>query len=57
METSEFIASFKWFIAKRRRPEIIYSDNGSTFKAIEKWVPQMQKDERFHDILAGLAIK
>lgn len=57
LETSEFIASLKRFIARRGRPEMIYSDNGSTFKAAEKWLLQVQKEERFHEILADLAIK
>ena len=57
LETSEFIASLKRFIAQRGRPEMIYSDNGSTFKAAEKWLLQVQKEERFHEILADLAIK
>ena len=35
MEASEFIASLKRFIARRGRPQQIYSDNDSTFKATE----------------------
>ena len=57
LETSEFIGSLKRFIARRGRPEIIYSDNGSTFKAADKWLKKVQQDERFHDLLAGLTIK
>ena len=57
LETSEFIGSLKRFIARRGRPEIIYSDNGSTFKAADKWLKRVQQDERFHDLLAGLTIK
>ena len=57
LETSEFIGSLKRFIARRGRPEIIYSDNGSTFKAADKWLKTAQQDERFHDLLAGLTIK
>ena len=38
LETKEFIASLKRFIARRGRPELIYSDNGSTFKATQKWL-------------------
>ena len=56
-ETSEFIAGLERFIARRGRPEIIYSDNGSSFKAKEKWLQEVQRDERFHENLAGLAIK
>ena len=54
---AEFVGSLKRFIARRRRPEIIYSDNGSTFKAVDKWLKRVQQDERFHDLLAGLTIK
>ena len=54
---SEFIGSLKRFIARRGRPEIMYSDNGSTFKAADKWLKRVQQDERFHDLLAGLTIK
>ena len=57
LETSEFIASLKRFKARRGRPEIIYSDNGSTFKAAEKWLQDVQLDKRFHEFLASLAIK
>ena len=57
LETSEFIASLKRFIARRGRPEMIYSDNGSTFKATEKWLNKVQQDERFHELLASLTIK
>ena len=57
LETSEFIGSLKRFIARRGRPELIYSDNGSTFKAAEKWLNKVQQDQRFHDLLAGLTIK
>ena len=57
LETSEYIGSLKRFIAQRGRPEIIYSDNGSTFKAADKWLKKVQQDERFHDLLAGLTIK
>ena len=57
LETSEFIGSLKRFIARRGRPEIIYSDNGSTFKAADKWLKRVQQDERFHALLAGLTIK
>lgn len=47
LHTSEFIASLKHFIAQRGRPEVIHSDNGSTFKAIEKWLQNIQHDKRF----------
>ena len=55
--TTDFLASLKRFIARRGRPEIVYSDNGSTFKAAEKWLKKVQQEERFHEILAVLTIK
>ena len=57
LETSELIGTLKRFIARRGRPEIIYSDNGSTFKAADKWLKRVQQDQRFHDLLVGLTIK
>lgn len=57
LETTEFIASLKRFIARRGRPEIIFSDNGSTFKAAEEWLQKVQQDERFYETLPGLAIR
>lgn len=56
LETFEFMASLKQFIAQRGRPEIIYSQNGSTFKAAENWLKKDQQDERFHELLAGLTV-
>lgn len=57
LETSKFKRSLKQFIVQRGRPEIIYSDNGSTFKATDKWLKRVQQNERFHELLAGLTIK
>ena len=31
--------------------------NGSTFKATQKWLQQVQKDERLNEYLADLSIK
>ena len=36
LEAQEFIGSLKRFIARRGRPEVMYSDNGATFKATAK---------------------
>jgi transposase InsO family protein len=57
LEATEFIISLKRFIARQGRPKLIYSDNGSTFKATKKWLRQVQKDERLNDYLADLSIK
>ncbi len=57
LEALECITSLKRFIARRGRPKLIYSDNGSTFKAIGKRLRQVQKDERLNDYLSNLSIK
>ena len=56
LETSEFVASLKRFIAQRGRPEVICSDNGSRFKATEKWFQKIQHNQ-FHENLVTLGIK
>ena len=57
LETDNFIMCFKKFIARRGRPELIYSDNGTTFKAAAKWLQTVRRDEKFNDNLAELDIK
>ena len=56
METEELI-SLKRFIARKGRPEKIYSDNGRTFVGAAKWLRNVMQDERLHDFLAKLNIK
>jgi transposase InsO family protein len=56
-ETNEFLQSLKRLIARRGRPQKIYSDNGKTFVAAAKWLKQIMKDERLHDWLARHEIK
>jgi hypothetical protein len=41
----KFIISQKRFIARRGRPELIYSDNAATFQAAAKWVKEVREDE------------
>ena len=36
-------------IARKGRPEKIYSDNGKTFVAAAKWLRNVMKDERLHN--------
>ena len=57
METGEFLATFKRLIARKGRPEKVYSDNGKTFVAAAKWLNQVMNDERFNDFLAKMSIK
>ena len=51
-ETNEFIQCFKNFVARRGRPQIVYSDNGLTFKAAAVWLEKSHQEERFQDMLA-----
>lgn len=51
LETREFIKSFKRMIARRGRPSLVYSDNGSTFVAAAKWLKLVWKDEELNDFL------
>ena len=57
LETDEFLTSLKRFIARRGRPQIIYFDNGGTFRAVAKWLQQVQADEKFHNYLSQQSIK
>ena len=54
LTTEEFIGSLKRLVARRGRPEKIYSDNGKTFVAASKWLKQV---ERVHNWLATHGIK
>ena len=57
LTTQEFILSLKRLIARRGRPEIIYSDKAATFKAAARWIQQVRKDEKLNDLLATLSIE
>ena len=57
LEVVEFLPSLKRLIARRGRPQVIYSDNATTFKAAEKWLKQAQKDERFNALLTDKGIQ
>ena len=52
LSTDEFIRSLKGFIARKGRPEKIYSDNGKTFVAAAKWLKVVQKNEKLQNLLA-----
>ena len=49
METKEFLGSLKQLIARRGRPQKIYSDNGRTFVGGARWVRTVMEDERLQD--------
>ena len=55
LEVEEFLPSLKRLIARRGRPEIIYSDNAATFKAADKWLNKVRTDEKLHAFLADRA--
>ena len=52
LETQEFILSLKKLIARKGRPEKIYSDNGKTFVGAARWLRKAMYDEKFNKFLA-----
>ena len=56
-ETKEFLGSLKRLIARRGRPEKIYSDNGRTFVRAAKWLQAVMGDERLNNFLAHRGIQ
>jgi hypothetical protein len=56
LSARDFIISFKKFVARRGRPELIYSDNGATFQAAAKWLREVRDDERLNNLLTNLSI-
>ena len=57
LETTEFLRALKRFVACRGRPSIVYSDNGSIFKAAVKWLCKVRGEEKFNDALCQLQIQ
>ena len=47
----EFIKSFKRLISRRGKPKTVYPDNAKTFKAVEKWPANINRDQELHDFL------
>ena len=56
LQTDKFLTSLKTFIVRRGRPRYIYSDNGSTFKAVADWLSKVKKSENFHNCAAQMQI-
>ena len=54
---ASFIPSLKRMMARRGRPEKIYSDNFSTFLSASKWLKDVLRNEKTHDYLASNDIK
>ena len=57
LENTEFLASFKRFISRRRRPQKVYSDIGKTFVGAAKWIKQVMRDKKFQNFLAHQGIQ
>ena len=55
--TGEFIKALKQLIARRGRPQVIYSDNARTFVLASKWVQKINKNVEFRDFLVSEKIK
>ena len=51
LSTTEFIKNFKRLISRRRKPNIIYSDNAKAFKSGAKWLKNINRDKQLHDFL------
>ena len=56
LSVEEFLRSLKRLIARRRRPEKIFSDNGKTFVAAAKWLRNIRNDEKLNNLLAKQGI-
>lgn len=52
----EFLSSLKRFIARRGRPEKIFSDNGKTFVAAAKWLRIAREYVKLNNWLAKQGI-
>ena len=50
--TGNFIKSFRRLISRRGKPNIIYSDNTKIFKAREKLLNSIKRNERFLDFFS-----
>ena len=57
IELTEFIPNLRRFIARRSRPNIIYSDNSKTFKAADSWLREVRTDEKFNAFQADKQIE
>ena len=52
-----FITSLKRLMARRGRPEKIYSDNFKTFIAASKWIKRAVRNDAVHDFLSSQGIR
>ena len=56
LTTTEFIKSFKRLISRRGKPKIVYSDNAKTFKPVAKWLANINRNQKLHDLLSSETI-
>lgn len=56
LSVEEFIRIIKRLIARRGRPEKIFSDNGKTFVAAAQWLRKIRNDEKLNNLLAKQGI-
>ena len=52
----QFIPCLKRFVARRGRPNKIYSDNAKTFTTTSKWIRDIMKDEKLNEFLVNQGI-
>ena len=52
----QFIPCLKKFVARRGRPNKIYSDNAKTFTATSKWIRDIMKDEKLNEFFVNQGI-
>ena len=57
LDTTKFIESFKQFIARKGRPNKVYSDNAKTFVSAANWLRKAQSDEKLNEFLSKNRIK
>ena len=57
MTTEQFIQSFKRLVARKGKPEKVYTDHGKAFISAAKWVKRLQKSEDLAHYLAKQDIK
>ena len=54
--TEEFIKALKGFVARRARPEVMYSDNAKSFIAAKKWIKRVSEDDKLNEYLGQQTI-
>ena len=51
LSTQEFIYSFKEFITRRDKPDLVISDNAKTFEAAARWLQTIKNDDDLNDFM------